>query len=97
MTKVLSLFRLLVNFDSHSPSGHRLKSATTKTTKMFEHLTTKRRVILSGTPIQNDLKEFHAMVSDSFVVPIIRFHVTSYSQQVDFCNPGLLGEYDAME
>ncbi|KAG8905609.1 helicase, partial [Tulasnella sp. 417] len=42
--------------------GHRLKSATTKTTKMFEHLTTKRRVILSGTPIQNDLKEFHAMV-----------------------------------
>ncbi|KAG9018091.1 helicase [Tulasnella sp. 427] len=42
--------------------GHRLKSASTKTTKMFEHLATKRRVILSGTPIQNDLKEFHAMV-----------------------------------
>ena len=30
---------------------------------MFEALRTRRRVILSGTPIQNDLGEFHAMVS----------------------------------
>jgi hypothetical protein len=29
---------------------------------MFEALRTTRRVILSGTPIQNDLGEFHAMV-----------------------------------
>jgi DNA repair and recombination protein RAD54B len=28
---------------------------------MFEALRTPRRVILSGTPIQNDLGEFHAM------------------------------------
>ncbi|KAG8908022.1 helicase [Tulasnella sp. 403] len=41
--------------------GHRLKSANNKTTKMFEALRTKRRIILSGTPIQNDLGEFHAM------------------------------------
>ena len=28
---------------------------------MFEELSTLRRIILSGTPIQNDLSEFHAM------------------------------------
>ncbi|KAK7057394.1 SNF2 family N-terminal domain-containing protein [Favolaschia claudopus] len=43
--------------------GHRLKSANNKTTTMFEALRTTRRVILSGTPIQNDLGEFHAMAN----------------------------------
>ncbi|KAG7450934.1 uncharacterized protein BT62DRAFT_1071552 [Guyanagaster necrorhizus] len=41
--------------------GHRLKSANSKTTAMFDALRTPRRIILSGTPIQNDLGEFHAM------------------------------------
>ncbi|KIJ67587.1 hypothetical protein HYDPIDRAFT_127687 [Hydnomerulius pinastri MD-312] len=41
--------------------GHRLKSANNKTSTMFKALRTPRRVILSGTPIQNDLSEFHAM------------------------------------
>ncbi|RDB25350.1 DNA repair and recombination protein RAD54B [Hypsizygus marmoreus] len=54
--------------------GHRLKSANNKTTQMFKALRTPRRIILSGTPIQNDLGEFHAMA--------------------DFCNPGLLDEYN---
>lgn len=43
-------------------AGHRLKSAKNKTSEMFKALRTKRRIILSGTPIQNDLGEFHAMV-----------------------------------
>jgi DNA repair and recombination protein RAD54B len=30
---------------------------------MFKTFRTPRRIILSGTPIQNDLGEFHAMVS----------------------------------
>ncbi len=47
--------------------GHRLKSKDAKTTKMFEQLATPRRIILSGTPIQNDLSEFYAMVD--FVCP----------------------------
>ncbi|KAJ9125219.1 hypothetical protein QFC22_000173 [Naganishia vaughanmartiniae] len=41
--------------------GHRLKSKDNKTTKMFDQLGTKRRIILSGTPLQNDLGEFWAM------------------------------------
>ncbi|KAI6026362.1 P-loop containing nucleoside triphosphate hydrolase protein [Pisolithus microcarpus] len=41
--------------------GHRLKSASNKTSTMFKALRTPRRIILSGTPIQNDLSEFHAM------------------------------------
>ncbi|KAF5370698.1 hypothetical protein D9758_002095 [Tetrapyrgos nigripes] len=42
--------------------GHRLKSSKSKTNKVFQELRTPRRIILSGTPIQNDLGEFHAMV-----------------------------------
>ncbi|KAH9961299.1 P-loop containing nucleoside triphosphate hydrolase protein [Russula dissimulans] len=41
--------------------GHRLKSANNKTSAMFGVLKTPRRIILTGTPIQNDLSEFHAM------------------------------------
>ncbi|KAG2066561.1 hypothetical protein BDR04DRAFT_1106542 [Suillus decipiens] len=43
--------------------GHRLKSSNNKTSTMFKSLRTVRRIILSGTPIQNDLSEFHAMAS----------------------------------
>jgi len=39
-----------------------LKSSQKKTTQMFEDFKTRRRIILSGTPIQNDLSEFHAIV-----------------------------------
>ncbi|THV06782.1 hypothetical protein K435DRAFT_834087 [Dendrothele bispora CBS 962.96] len=42
--------------------GHRLKSSKSKTNTVFQTLHTPRRIILSGTPIQNDLGEFHAMV-----------------------------------
>ena len=47
--------------------GHRLKNSEIKTTKAISALPTRRRIILSGTPIQNDLSEFHAMVD--FVNP----------------------------
>lgn len=43
--------------------GHRLKSKEAKTTMMFDELDfCKRRIILSGTPIQNDLSELFNMV-----------------------------------
>jgi len=51
---------------SNKPStfslGHRLKSSQSKVNQMFDILKVSRRVILSGTPIQNNLEELHAMV-----------------------------------
>jgi len=49
--------------------GHRLKNNKIKTAQAIAQLSTPRRVILSGTPIQNDLEEFYAMVS--FVNPVV--------------------------
>ena len=42
--------------------AHRLKNADTATTQALASLVTRRRVLLSGTPMQNDLEEFYAMV-----------------------------------
>ncbi len=47
--------------------GHRLKTAKNKSAQAIKALNTSRRVILSGTPIQNDLSEFYVMVD--FVNP----------------------------
>lgn len=47
--------------------GHRLKTANNKSAQAIRSLNTLRRVILSGTPIQNDLSEFFMMVD--FVNP----------------------------
>ena len=47
--------------------GHRLKTAQNKAAAAIKSLNTDRRIILSGTPIQNDLAEFHTMVD--FVNP----------------------------
>eukprot|EP00118_Oscarella_pearsei_P020799 m.229567 g.229567 ORF g.229567 m.229567 type:complete len:886 (+) comp40045_c0_seq52:113-2770(+) len=42
--------------------GHRLKNANIKTTAAIMELPTRRRILLTGTPIQNDLLEFFALV-----------------------------------
>ena len=42
--------------------AHRLKNKETKTAMALSALQTRRRVLLSGTPIQNDLDEFYSMV-----------------------------------
>jgi DNA repair and recombination protein RAD54B len=47
--------------------GHRLKTAQNKSAQAILGLNTNRRIILSGTPIQNDLSEFFVMVD--FVNP----------------------------
>lgn len=47
--------------------GHRLKTAQNKSAQAIKALNTPRRIILSGTPIQNDLSEFFMMVD--FVNP----------------------------
>ncbi|RLU15867.1 hypothetical protein DMN91_011623 [Ooceraea biroi] len=47
--------------------GHRLKNSNVKAAKLLNELDCKRRILLTGTPIQNDLKEFYALVD--FVNP----------------------------
>ena len=42
--------------------GHRLKTAKNKSAQAIKSLNTPRRIVLSGTPIQNDLSEFYIMV-----------------------------------
>lgn len=42
--------------------AHRLKNDATLTNRALDALPCKRRVLLSGTPLQNDLAEFFAMV-----------------------------------
>ncbi|CAL1529863.1 unnamed protein product, partial [Lymnaea stagnalis] len=42
--------------------GHRLKNTATKTTALMMSLPCKRRVVLTGTPVQNDLQEFYSIV-----------------------------------
>lgn len=43
--------------------AHRLKNDRTKTAVAIAKLPSKRRLLLSGTPIQNDLDEFYALAS----------------------------------
>ncbi|KKZ67693.1 DNA repair and recombination protein RAD54B [[Emmonsia] crescens] len=47
--------------------GHRMRTVQNKSAQAIQSLNTSRRIILSGTPIQNDLTEFFAMVD--FVNP----------------------------
>lgn len=58
--------------------GHRLKSAGAKTTQALRALNVEKRVILSGTPIQNELSEFHSMVD--FVNPGILDSYASFKK-----------------
>lgn len=43
--------------------AHRLKNAETQTNKELASLPCKSRILVSGTPLQNHLDEFYAMVS----------------------------------
>ncbi|KAL5103488.1 DNA repair and recombination protein RAD54B [Taenia crassiceps] len=47
--------------------GHRLKNLEIKTTTVLKRLPARRRIILTGTPIQNDLNEFWSLAE--FVAP----------------------------
>lgn len=47
--------------------GHRLKNAGVKTFTMLTSMRAKKRLVLTGTPVQNDLEEFYTI--SNFVVP----------------------------
>lgn len=56
--------------------GHRLKNSAIKTSSALSSLSCQRRVILTGTPVQNDLQEFYAIID--FVNPGILGSSTAY-------------------
>ncbi|CAL1611176.1 unnamed protein product [Knipowitschia caucasica] len=56
--------------------GHRLKNSAIKTSSALSSLSCQRRVILTGTPVQNDLQEFFAIID--FVNPGILGSSTAY-------------------
>lgn len=47
--------------------GHRLKNMNVKISAQLMQITCKRRIIVTGTPIQNDLQEFYSIIN--FVNP----------------------------
>ncbi|XP_007999297.1 DNA repair and recombination protein RAD54B isoform X1 [Chlorocebus sabaeus] len=56
--------------------GHRLKNSAIKTTAALISLSCEKRIILTGTPVQNDLQEFFALID--FVNPGILGSLSSY-------------------
>ncbi|MCJ1308588.1 helicase [Agyrium rufum] len=61
--------------------GHRLKSAQNKSLKAINSMPTMRRIILSGTPIQNNLGEFFTMVD--LVNPGVLGTVAKFTKDYD--------------
>ncbi|KAI5275506.1 hypothetical protein E4T47_01455 [Aureobasidium subglaciale] len=61
--------------------GHRLKTANNKSAMAIKSLNTERRIILSGTPIQNDLSEFYTMVD--FVNPGLLKTYSAFKKQYE--------------
>ncbi|KAL7301640.1 hypothetical protein TKK_0005647 [Trichogramma kaykai] len=47
--------------------GHRLKNSEVKTLKSLSQLSCEKRILLTGTPVQNDLEEFYTLAN--FVSP----------------------------
>ncbi|XP_061459089.1 DNA repair and recombination protein RAD54B [Rhineura floridana] len=58
--------------------GHRLKNIAIKTTIALASLSCERRIILTGTPVQNDLQEFYALIE--YVNPGILGHLSAYKK-----------------
>ncbi|XP_062936072.1 DNA repair and recombination protein RAD54B isoform X1 [Cynocephalus volans] len=56
--------------------GHRLKNSAIKTTTALISLSCEKRIILTGTPVQNDLQEFFTLIN--FVNPGILGSLSSY-------------------
>lgn len=73
---IISYEMLVSNFDDIKSlnfdiiicdEGHRLKNNNIKAAVLLNQIDCKRRIILTGTPIQNDLQEFHSLID--FVNP----------------------------
>jgi len=61
--------------------GHRLKNSDNKTSSMLSKLNTDRKVLLTGTPVQNDLKEFFTLAD--FVNPGILGSISAFRRSYE--------------
>ena len=62
--------------------GHRLKNAGAKASQCLATMTnTDKRIVLTGTPLQNELKEFYAIVN--IVCPGILGSVSQFTRQFE--------------
>ncbi|XP_059622920.1 transcriptional regulator ATRX homolog [Phlebotomus argentipes] len=69
--------------------GHLLKNEKTSISKAVNKIRTLRRIVLTGTPLQNNLKEYYCMVQ--FVKPNLLGKYTEYCNR--FVNPITNGQY----
>uniref|UniRef100_A0A2M4A3R9 Putative transcription regulator xnp/atrx dead-box superfamily protein n=1 Tax=Anopheles triannulatus TaxID=58253 RepID=A0A2M4A3R9_9DIPT len=69
--------------------GHLLKNEKTSLSKTITRIKTMRRIVLTGTPIQNNMKEYYCMVQ--FVKPKLLGTYTEYMNR--FVNPITNGQY----
>lgn len=63
--------------------GHRLKNTSNKTLRALNSLDIERKILLSGTPIQNDLAEFFNIID--FINPGVLGNFNSFKRS--FMNP----------
>ncbi|XP_052903383.1 transcriptional regulator ATRX homolog isoform X2 [Anopheles moucheti] len=69
--------------------GHLLKNEKTSLSQAVNRITTRRRIVLTGTPIQNNMKEYYCMVQ--FMKPKLLGTYTEYMNR--FVNPITNGQY----
>ncbi|PAA89823.1 hypothetical protein BOX15_Mlig008142g2, partial [Macrostomum lignano] len=69
--------------------GHILKSGSTGLAKVMNEMRTRRRIVLTGTPLQNNLNEYYTMVN--FVKPNLLGTAKEFANR--FVNPIVNGQH----
>lgn len=84
--------------------GHRLKNKDSKILKVLQSLDIEKKIVLSGTPIQNDLEEFYTIIDfinpgilgsfgrfkREYILPIARSRDVNAKQNQTLVEQGLL-------
>nr|CAB3224711.1 transcriptional regulator ATRX homolog [Phallusia mammillata] len=69
--------------------GHIIKNSKTNLSALVGQVKTRRRIVLTGTPLQNNLMEYHCMVS--FIKPRLLGNSAEFSNR--FANPIRNGQH----